>query len=312
MAGGIGWFTQERGVRITLSIIVAALLWLSVKMVKPYHTQVEVPVRYVGIPANFKLVQQLPDRLQVSVYGIGHQLIFPNQRWLRDTLELDLSKSLGTRRLETRTWLPEITRYLPSALTVEAVQPDTVGLRFEDKIYKRVPVVSALNLEFLPGYSLLRPIIFQPDSVLLQATSTELRDITSWPTEQRTVEQIGDSQIVEVKLAESENIFVKPTQVLAEIDVARFTEKTYSLKIEVRNLPAGISLRLLPEVVEVVCQVPFDRYNEVRLEDFTVAVDYQTIVEGSTVLMPKITRQPDYVQRVRIVPATVDFVRTER
>jgi hypothetical protein len=309
MGAIFAWFTTERGVRIVASILLATLLWLSVKMVKPYRTEVDVPVRYTGIPGNFKLVKPLPDKLTVIVYGLGHQLILPSQRWLRDTLQVDLSKSLGTKRLETRTWMPELTKYLPAALTVEDVKPDTVGLRFEDKIYKRVPVVSSLQLTYQKGYSLLRPIIFQPDSVMLQATSTELKDVSSWPTQELRIDAIVDTQIVQVPMGANPNILVEPALVLAEIDVARFTEKRHRAKLVVINLPVGVRLRLLPEVVDVVYQVPFDRYYEVDPDDITVVVDYQDMAEGATLVFPRITKQPAFIKAVQVVPQSIAFVR---
>lgn len=305
-------FSGERILRIAVSLLLAALLWTTVKLSQPYRASIWIPVRYTGIPSNLQLTEVPPARLEVQVMGLGHQLLVPSVRSMGDTLVLDVGQYLEAGRVLSRTWRPDLQRYLSDALTIEAVLPDTLSLRYADKVNKRVPIVSRIQLSPSDGYRFTRPVRLVPDSVTLQGSRSELLQVTEWPTEAVALEGLRESSRLQVALASSPTVYLDPPLVEVELPLERFSEKVLRLPVVVRGSTGGMRLRLLPAQVELHCLVPVSRYTEVTPDDFELMVDISTLDTASHRAFPQVVRHPGFVQGIRLSPPAVRFVRTIR
>lgn len=303
--------SRERIARIAFALVVAVLLWVTVKLSKPYHAELEVPIRYAGLPSNFKMTSPLPDRFTVRVEGIGHQILLPELITLRDTLVLDLGPHLASGRVYTSTWRAEVQNYVSEALRIETISPDTLNLLYADKVNKRVPVVSALSLEPASGFRFTRPIRFYPDSVTLQGTRTELREVKEWPTATILLHELQQNERISVPLAPSNDILFQPNEVQVELPLERFSEKSFEAIVTAQNLPVGKRIRFLPGTLTVHCLVPISRYDDVSARDFTIAVDVASLTEDASLAFPVVVRHPGFVQGIRTQPRAVGFVVTE-
>lgn len=301
-----------RGIRIASALVLASLLWLSVRLVQRYQTTIEVPVRYVNLPSTLKLSQALPTAFKVRLNGIGHQLLLPTMNLLRDTLALDLTTAVKSGYMPLQELQQQLADYLPPAVQIEQVRPDTVRVAFEEKIYKRVPIVSALQVNATQGYMLTDPPRFAPDSVTLLGTRADLAEIVQWPTAAEQIGELEGTREFTVALAASAQIGVQPTTVQARATAEKYTEASVAVRLHVINLPYNRVVRLLPEVVQLRFMVPFARYEQVSDAAFDLAVDYAQLDPTASFAFPLVLRKPDFVRGLQLEPAYVRFVITHR
>ena len=304
----MSWFSQQRLVRIGVSVTLSVLLWTSVKLTKNYRSALELPVAYEGIPRNLQLEAPLPSTLSVDVAAVGHQLALAKFGVGRDTLRLNLQPYLAQGALATQLVLPALAQQLPEALALEGIRPDTLYFRVSGRLRKQVPVVSRVRLETGKGYRLTDPVRFLPDSVMLLGTAKELRSLVEWPTVGIGFGQLTESVTATVPLERSNSLTVTPEAVSVELKVDRFTEKRIRVPVRVTNVPPGYQVRLLSGGVEVVLLVPLQRYDEVGADDFAVVVDYRSLRPEDPRAFPAVVRAPRFVQGVRLEPGFVPYV----
>jgi hypothetical protein len=269
----MGSFFGGRVFRILASLAIACALWVAVKLSQTYRLEVQVPVAYQNLPLTLKLARPLPRSLTAQVSGVGHQLLFPYFNPGRDSLRLPLSGVLTQGYLEPARLRAELQEFLPSALRLEQFEPDTIALAFEEKVEKRVPVVSRMLLEPQAGYFLTERVLFAPDSVTLLGTRKELSGVDAWPTVLQSREGLTGPMLIDVALQPSAEIVVLPPTVGARVEVERFTEGTAQVRVRLLGQGVGEQARLLPQEVTVRYLVPFRLFEQVSEEDFEVSVD---------------------------------------
>lgn len=292
-----------------MAVLVSLLLWLSVKLDGRYQQEVDVPVRYLNMPSQLKLLSDLPPAFHVRVEGEGHQLLAPRVSLHSDSLEVDLGSYLQRGYLPTRALLASITDYLPSGVQVLGVAPDTLRLSFEEKVSKRVPIVSQLELAFLEGYRLVEEPKFKPDSVTLVGTKQELDSITSWPTQAGRVGGLEGNHRGSVALEKSNQLLVRPAEVQYELIIDQYSEGRMVVPLEIVGGTSEDRVRLLPAQVQVIYLCPLRNFKQVDASSFRVVVDLSTLADSAQLAFPFVEKQPSYLRAVSIQPQAVEVIR---
>ncbi len=304
------WGLHGLWARTIFSLLLAVVLWLSVKLIRNYSTTFLVPVRYVNIPHTLRSAKPLPTHIQVGVSGIGHQLLLPSLRAVNDSLTLDVGPSLRLGYVSSLQLIQKIEEFLPGQLQVERILPDTLPLVFEEKAYKRVPVLTDLHIVPKEGYRVVQPILIQPDSVLLTGTRTELDKVQHWRTQHIELIDAEAPVILQAPTLQSTSINISPAQVSVNVNVLKFTEGRIKLPVHIEGNGTNY-VRLMPAEAMVTFWVPFDLYEKVSPGDFEVVVNLAQASANAHVLRPVLRRKPSFVQEVRIHPASITFVTGE-
>lgn len=299
-----------RILRFGISLLLAGFLWLSVKLVKEYNVEMAVPMAYDNSPSRFQLKEELPEELRLEVTGEGHLLFLPSIKLAYDSLRLDMSEQIGRDYLLTdREFRKAILRRLPDGVRVTRIRPDTLHLAFEEKIRKRLAVIPRLELNTRPGYYQEGPLTVVPDSVTILGPEEQLKDVNRWPTESLRVENVHRSRSWGLNLQPDKDLIFSPNRVLVQAGVRRYTERKIELPVEVVNLPLDEKIRILPEQVTVYALVPFDRAEQIEMNQFRVAVDAANLSPDQYYATLELLNSPEEVRSVRFAPRFVKFVR---
>ena len=76
-------------------LLVSALFWFVIALDKTYHERITIPIRYVNVPQNIAIVNQIPSSLELKIKDKGLNLWTYQQRNAFDTLVFDF-KDYGT------------------------------------------------------------------------------------------------------------------------------------------------------------------------------------------------------------------------
>lgn len=300
---------DRRWVRIASSILVATVLWLSVKLVQPYQTQLQQPVAYRNLPPRLQLASPLPNTLGVTYQGRGHRLAAKALTIRRDTLVVDVSTEAIRRGFLVTAQLRN-TLSADDYLRVIHLTPDTLALAFEQRIVKRVPVQARLDAQLADGYLPTAPLHLLPDSVQLLGTARQLANIRAWPTMPEVRTNLSSDLTVRLALQTDPSLVVSPPEVEATLHVAKFTEDSVQVRVRTVGLPPGQLLRLQTHTVTLRCRVPFQLAGSLRPEQFEVVVDLHDLDPAAQVLVPRVVRMPPFVRDIRLEPHFLRFVLT--
>lgn len=270
-------FGRERIIVFVVALILALALWLMVNLSRNYTLNIELPIQLGAVPAEKALVTDLPSTATVSVTGEGWKLI--NLYNNPPAINIDVS--------DTKVNLVDQVQQQMNAmlsLTIQRVQPQTLTVQLGDRVSKKVPVQSAVNVNFSGQYGFLNPPTITPDSVTIEGAASLVEGIEKWSTDSVQISNVRKdiSQTVPLKQS-SQLINLSRSEISFEANVVEYTEGEMQANITTRNLPPGRMVSYSPLAIRIKYDVPIEEYNDVQDENpFDVYVSYQQILEDST------------------------------
>lgn len=236
------------------ALVLAILLWFNVaaerRQEHPVPTRLEVQVR----DPNW-VITEAPDRVRTTFQGRGGDIFSlpmnpPIIRRVIDSVSgpimtLDLSPSMVSYDRDLK-------------IDPVAVHPSQVEIHLERRISRKVPVAARLDLSAASGFTIVRPIRLQPESVTVRGPRSALASIDSLDTEKVAMEDLGQSVTRELPLAPPKGIpglAVEPSNVLATVVVDSLVEISLTLPLHATG-PAAGSGTLARDSVAVVVRGP--------------------------------------------------------
>ena len=142
-------------------------------------------------------------------------------------------------------------------VTIESIISENPKFNFPEVSHKKVPVRKVLTLSFASQYMSEEGMQLQPDSVYVYGESSRLENINYMLTKPVELNNIRSSVHGKVKLEVPSGVRLSTDDVLYSMDVTRYVEIKAEVKIEVRNVPPGVELVVLPSTADVVFRSVF-------------------------------------------------------
>lgn len=195
---------------------------------------------------------------------------------------------------------------------VEYVLPESLTLRFEEKVSKKVPVLSDVTLSFRQQYFAYDSLTIQPEYVEISGIADQIgkiRFVKTMPVALENLDASVDRLVEIVKPGNLEHFWVDPPQVRIRLQVERFTEARFEIPVRVINSPDNIRVKLFPEKAEVSFMVALKDYKDISADMFSCVVDLSDIrnFEGKR-LNVALQDAPELIKGVRITPPDVEFL----
>lgn len=232
-----------------LAVTLAVLLWVTVAGEHVVERSLRVPLEFRNIPQPLEIVGTAPDNVDVRLRGSSAVLSRLQAGEIVAVLDLSSARS-GSRLFHIRT---EEVR-APFGVEVEQVMPSTLALELERSARRTVPVVVPTEGDPAPGFVVGR-ISVDPQTVEVIGPDTRVRQIAEATTEPVSVKdaksRVRDTVTIgvvdsSVRLVQSRN-----AQVLVDIWPAPVERQIPDVPVRWRNLAAGASAQLSPQLVHV-------------------------------------------------------------
>lgn len=270
-------FGREKIAVFTISFILAFGLWLMVNLSRDFNLDINLPINVANVPPDQALREPLPETAIVGISGEGWKLlnIYNNPPPI-DVSISDTEINLYDQVRQNMNALPDI--------NVQKVQPLILSVNLEERVEKKVPVVSNIELSFQDQYGLLDSASFNPDSITVAGASSLVENISAWETDSLVISDISDDISRNVPLQKSEELIsIDRSEVVFTVPVAQFTEGEVKVKINTQNLPATSNVSFSPSSITVRFDVPISNYADLGGTDlFEVYVPYEDLMEDST------------------------------
>lgn len=294
---------------VVLSLVFAFLVWALVNLGNQFQTTIDVPVKIENLREDQAIAVPLPTHVLFKIQGTGWQLlqtiISPNLNYTIDFKSLSKKDTLFTDKdLNERV-------NIPASIRVFETIPETVIVRTDQKITKRVPLVPIVRTEYRNGFGLVGTITTTPESISIVGARSLLQKIHRWKTEPVTLSDINSPVSIRVNVVDSLpfEISREISDAIISFDVQPIAERTITdLFVDIVQTPENRNVVLIPQKIEIIVRSGVNTISLLTEKDFYAYVDYKSILLDTSGMVQPIIQGPSNVQIVQLKPEKIQYV----
>lgn len=310
MAEGSGNQNFKSITGMIICIIIAALLWIIIKLTVEYTVTEPFAIRFTDIPAD-QIIQNENYRVEATMTTTGFKLMnyylkAPKNR------EIQLSlKDINYKKINFETYSYS-KRYLEESIA-EFINATSNEVQVADELQyfvmsklasKKVKIIPQTSFDFERQYNYYGEPIAIPDSATVFGTSKDIQDIQYIQTEVVSRKNVIQNIDTKAKLALKENIQCDVNEVEIVVNVEKYTEAEVEVPI---TIPDETQLHLFPNKVKIRYIVAIKDYPIINDISFKVTIDSESIFLNET-LPVKLLLYPNNTQIISINPEQVEYI----
>ncbi len=290
-------------------VVISAIFWSFLTFNSDVQLELEVPIE-ISKPNNVHLLNKVPDTLTVTVKDRGYRFFsYLFHKSPKITLRLtDYSDGNSSFKIDQSHLKKALASVLNKQATIVSVLPESINIKFTDLPGKKVPVKTDIVVEPREDYTQYGALIQSQDSVLVFSDAKTLSEINEVYTYHVEELNLTDTLRRRVTIAPINGAVVEPRSIDIIVPIEKLKQQTKSVKIAVRNAPAGVKMLLFPSDVEVKYLTPVSRISEDA--DITAVVDYNSVDFNSPSNKVKVMigEVPAAYQDVRFSNDSVEYI----
>lgn len=283
---------------------------------KEYNVSLSFPVTYINLPADKVIASNLPESIEFEISADGYSLLEYKFKHARQSVTIDMKdfKSLPTKNqyyFLTNSRIDKMLSQFKNEVSILKISPDTIFLNFNKKVTRRVRVIARLHLNFESQYQQTDSVELTPAFIDISGAADVIGKINFVETVPVTLKNVTRPVSVKLSIQKTPGLkFVElsPDAVHAKVKVAKFTEGSLQLPVEVENLPHGYGLKTFPDKVTIKYNVSFDNYEKISPVEFRASIDYMKIEPGSKKLKIQLVKYPSEIRSIKIIPEKVEYI----
>jgi len=283
------FFSRQKVLAFTFAMLFSISLWLIVNMGRDYNITMSIPIEITNLPDDVALSNEIPEKAAVSISGEG---------WNLFTLYTNpplISLSVESQQVNM---FEQVRQQIGSITDVSVMQVDPMFLEIEteQRVTRKVPIQSQVQVTARDQFGILGSIRFSPDSISVTGPASRVEEIEAWNTVSSEIRDVNSNLDLNIELEQPRpGLRVNPEQVSLMAEVAEFTEAEVRIPVRSRNLPSGKAITFSPSSILVRYDVPIEQYNDVQdVRPFAAYVDYERIEADTTGLItPEVERITD-------------------
>lgn len=297
-------------------LFISTILWFLIKLSHEYTTELDYPVQLVN-PTKGKVIVGVPPRtIQLRVKAYGYTLLRYKAMALLSPLKLNINGAKLNKHSDGSEYfilMPNRTSNIISQLSEDIVllgiQPDTLFFSMATVIDKVVSIKPDINVTYANQFMLAGAINIKPQSITITGPKSIIDTINEVKTKPLVINLLAETSRNIVQLLPVQQVVYSQNEVIVEIPVEKFTETTLDVPITPINTPENSQIILLPEKVNVKCNVIVSKFFMLKPNQFRLVCDFgnSEVVAGGKVRV-NIEKYPDYVGRIDFQPKYVDFI----
>ncbi|HRN33273.1 MAG TPA: hypothetical protein PLC76_07165 [Saprospiraceae bacterium] len=292
-----------------ICVIVAIVFWAMQKLSNNYSFTQVYSVSYI-IPDGKVFKKPPVTSVEVTLTGIGWDIVNKSAKNIGDKIEVELSAD-NSQLIPATAISEKINSLLASdEISVAQIKPSNISISLVDQAKKKVPVVSKLNIEFLPSFYIKSPIHFTPDSVVITGSYQAIKNINKWNTEILNINKLNRNiydMPIQLEAPKTDLIRLDHDMVRMNLEVEEFTEKSFTLPIKIKN--ADNKVISIPNTVDVKCVVGISKYDILTEDDIELYINLdESLVSNSINVVPiSVSRMPVYIRNISYQPSSAQF-----
>lgn len=305
------FFLSKDILSFSLFVALSAAFWFVNALGKERETNINIPVRYVGVPQNVAITNSPPTLISISVKDQGLRLFSYSRRNLTP-LTIDLSRVFyekGDIVITSDQLSGRIGRYIQPTTIVLGIKPDSILVQYQKLSVKKLPIELNANIELATQYMLSNEIQIEPSHVTVFGPRQILDTLKSVRTEFVEFKNLNDTNVFRISLKPIESIRFSTKDTKVSLFVELFTEKTVQRPITFINCPDHLLIRAFPAFANLTFNVGLSHFNSLTENDIRVYLDYNELKAAKMNKHKlKVENNASYISNIRVSPDEVEFL----
>ncbi|MBC8320650.1 MAG: hypothetical protein H8E34_08000 [Bacteroidetes bacterium] len=310
-------FFQFRSNRLIflICILIATLFWLLIKLSDVYSVNYDFRVTYNNAPPDSRLTKVIDSTLNLNLTARGFAILkmslFDDMENLNINLDSYTIENKGGIRYSIST--QELTKKLAEIIGVSEkdikFSKATLTFDMEKTSEKLVQVLPDYTINFMNQYDLYNDVRTDPNVIMVYGSQNILDTLSTIHTKKLILENVMTDMVKKVEITNPDPALLsfEEYEVSLHFKVEKFTESEITIPINLNNLEYKI--KTFPSQVKVYYRVAQIDFNEVKAHQFNIHPVINNIdIMQANKLPLKLSKQPDFVRNVRIVPSDVEFL----
>lgn len=293
-----------------ICMLIAALLWLIIKLTVVYTVTEPFAIRFTDIPAD-QIIQNDNYHVDVTMTATGFKLMnyylkAKNNREIELSLkEINYKKTNFETYSYSKRFLEEKIAEFIGVNTTDVIISDESQYFVMSKLTsKKVKIIPQTNLDFEKQYNYYGEPVAIPDSATIYGAIKDIEDIQYLQTEVVTVKNVNQNIDTKAKIAVNEAVQCDVNEVEVIVNVEKYTEAEVEVPI---TIPDGSDLHLFPNKVKIRYIVAIKDYPIINDISFKVTINPDDIFSNET-LQVKLLLYPNNTQILSINPEAVEYI----
>jgi hypothetical protein len=262
---------------IITSIAFSVIIWGTISLSEEYYANVNVPLQVVGYPNGFSIGDEIPKNITIKLRGIGWKLFAVNIG--KDvTYKISVNGDSGFIQIKLMDHLTD-NRWMLSELDIIDIVPNSLSFSIEKRIKKKLPIVADLSLDFKAGYGLAKPVVLEPDSVVIEGPQSVVKSLTEIKTKAMELNSLEKLTIKNVEFAHLTGTSFGTRFVTVNLDIQRIVDKQFDdINVEVLDVPPDRDIILLPNKISCNVRGGIEILGKLELNQFKAFIYYRDVV----------------------------------
>lgn len=294
-----------------ICLAISGFLWLSHTLNRPYYYSLNIPVKFVNLPANKTLLSELPGQLRFDIKTSGLKLFFVLLNRPFDPVMVDFNSLKGDNKSQTYAISSGNINLISSTkfkVNIEKISPDTLFFAAKKGMNKNVPIRPIIFANADKGFILSKPVI-NPAYLTINGDSASLRSIDSVSTVPLYLNQLSVNYAGKLNLVRpSENVHLNLNEVSVNISADKLLEKEIEVEVIALNCPANFTPKLFPSKVKLKYSSAKNDLNDITDRNFKAVVNFSKQKKDKNKLPVELTILPTQAHVLSIEPQEVEFL----
>lgn len=289
----------------------ATLFWFAVVTENVFEYDVDIPLVAMNLPDGKTLADDLPETARVRFEGKGRDLL--NLLFNREArVELDISNMRRRHAFELQRQMVNTRRSGSGLMPLKILYPDTVWVRLTNLLEKPIRVASAVKIVTTAGYTVVGPLHFSPDSILISGPEEIVAAIDSVTTEIKeftNIQQRISTRLQLQSLPQSPRISFSTHAVDFTADVQKLVEVTLQeIPVQVQNTPPHLRVTAVPSTLSLTIEGGEKLLLNLKREDIIAYLDYARIRETNAAGYPAYIFTPEGLRYREVKPTLFKLI----
>lgn len=302
------WLLNKDIIIFLMFVGLVSIVWWGRSMSSSIDGNIRIQINYSGVEDNVMFATPLPTQITASIRDNGRQLRQINKSNLQLNINISnlLTQQQGTIRISPEMLRQHLQDILPGSTIILHILPENITTQYFLQDVKKVPIRLVSNIQCAAQHQLKYPPQLSADSIYIYGTQQALHSIHHIYTDSLHISDLRDSITLSASLQLPFTVRSTIHQVKVTCQAEQFTDKSFTLPIQVLNTPRGQRVRLFPATTEVMVRVGVSQFNKVHPEDIKAVCLYP--LHKCDALTIEIQSNNPYISNIRCYPSSVEYI----
>ncbi len=291
-------------------ILIAATLWLIIKLSDTYTVTVPFAINYVDVPASM-LIEDNDQEVSATVTTSGFKLL--NYYFKRQSKrKIDISvKMVKYKKVDDRVYsyssryiIDEVADFLSSSANDIQLTDDQQYFNMSRLASKRVKIVPETSFLFEKQFNYYGEPTSTPDSITIYGSVDDVNKTKEVRTKVITRKNVNQNIITTAEIDLNDALTADVNEVEVSVNVEKYTESEVIVPIEI---PENLNMHLYPNKASVRYIVAMKDYAIINNMSFKAIADTNDMFFND-VLPVRLVLYPNNTQIIDIDPKEVEYI----